>query len=443
MADGLLSPDDMMLDNTDPGAYVSAPIYGLLSGLYDAYQIPGRVLTGQYSPVSAPRLDTDPEPVPFSHLVDPAVQFTMDFGVLPAIGGSMAAAATGQADNVLMAGSGDPMNFSRLIRSEPIGETQVKVTPTNVGLLDEKIITLEDLKGGTVIPFVGDKTAAGGVLTEIDGVPLAYGVRLEGGQDFMRDAAAQLDGSIWASHESVVKPLYNVAQEIAQDTGRPVYGAFVDMANVGQDFSTMTSDALVAQLPHANLSREAIVEFNKAMKTKTPKGAAVEDFIGLDAPLMDLRNYIVNAPPKVRKKFVQTMDTGKFRDLGLPDVGKTRFAITDPRLRSAPENMTGFNVGRIDTDAGLLYDPQVVHSSYNTHIPGQYVGRLDYPIPMEFLFQNRLVQDPTIAGRGLLPQTLRNSLAFSPRMSAQPLDDLFFFNLERIRKGLPIEFRSK
>ena len=45
MADGLLSPDDMMLDNTDPGAYVAAPIYGLLSGLYDAYQIPGRVLT--------------------------------------------------------------------------------------------------------------------------------------------------------------------------------------------------------------------------------------------------------------------------------------------------------------------------------------------------------------------------------------------------------------
>lgn len=441
----LLSPEDEFIGNYEPGPYVSAPIYGLLSGLKEGIEIPGNVLSGEYgyygdlSPIS-----DDPYPQTFMERIDdPAAQFAGDFLMLPALAGSTAATIAGQTDNVLMAGSGDPMNFSRLIRHEPITDTNVTVIPSNRGLLSEKVITLDDLRGGTVIPFVGDKTAAGGMLTEIDGVPLAYGVKLEGGQDFMRDVAAQVDNSIWASHQSVIDPMYKVAQEIAQDTGKPVYGAFVNMANVGQDFSTMTADALVAQLPSSQLTKSAIKEFNKAMKSINKKGDfAVDDFPGIDAPLMKLRDYIVSAPPKVRKKFVQTMDTGKFKKLGFPDVGKTRYAITQPRLRSVPENMTGMNIGRIDTDAGVLYDPTTPHNSYNTHILGEYVGRLENPIPMDFLFQNRLLQDPDIAGRGLLPQTLRNSLAYSPRKSAQPLDDLFYFNLDRLMKGQPIQYRS-
>jgi hypothetical protein len=473
MVDGLLSPEDEFIADYASGGSllsqnpnfrratilpfgidVSTPVgsmerylsirpaipQGLLN-MADATQIPYRALMGEYGDyINQPPI-ADDEMTDMEKIISAGNQFTDSFAVVPSLSISATRGLLGTVPdaNVLYAGSGDPMNFSRLVRHNPITDTSVTILPTNQGLLTEKIIDLESLRGGTVIPFVGDKTAAGGILTEIDGVPLAYSIRLEGGQDFMRDVASQsVDNSIWASHKKIIDPMYNVAKRIADDTGEPVYGAYVNMANVGQDFSTMTADALVAQLPTSKISKSAMKEFNDAMKVKNPHGGEVDDFIGIDAPLMKLREYITKAPPKVRKKFVKLMDTGNFQKMGFPDVGKTRYAITQPRLRSMPENMTGMNIGRIDTDAGVLYDPQNVHSSYNTHIRGIYEGRLKNPIPMEYLFQRRLLEDPDIAGRGLLPQTLRNSLAFSPEKSAQRLDDRFYENLNRLQRGLEI-----
>jgi len=394
----------------------------ILMDAYDAFFIPADVISGEYG---VPSVDNPA-------FVDAAGRFS-DVVNTSTIGGGL---LTPYDANVLRAGSGDPMNFSKLVRHEPITDTAVTVVPTNQGLLAEKVFNLEDLYGGTVIPFVGDKTAAGGILTHIDDVPLAYAIRLEGGQDFMRDVASQgVDNSIWASHKSVINPMYKVAERIADETGEPVYGAYVNMANFGQDFSTMTADALVAQLPSAKISKSAAKEFNDAMKKSNPQGGEVDDFIGVNADVMKLREYMLKAQPKVRKKFVKLMDTGNFKKMGFPDVGKTRYAITQPRLRSVPENMTGFNFGRIDTDAGVLYDPVNPHSSYNTHIRGDYIGRLENPIPMEYLFQRRLLEDPDIAGRNFLPQTLRNSLAYSPAKSAQRLDDRFFENYNRLISG--------
>jgi len=434
---GLLSAEDILAEQAALRALPRNVGMGLLNaGRNFARNFEQQVAQGLSYGDLSPMYDY--QPTPLERVSNAGANLMIDYGMRPAVATAATRGLLGANDpNTLMAGSGDPMNFSKLVRHEPITNTNVTIAPTNQGLLKEKIINLENLRGGTIIPFVGDKTAAGGILTEIDGIPLAYGVRLEGGQDFMRDIASQsVDNSIWASHKSVIDPMYKVAQRIAEETGEPVYGAYVNMANVGQDFSTMTSDALVAQLPTSKISKSAAKEFNNAMKAKNPQGGEVEDFIGVDAPVMKLREYMLKAPPKVRKKFVKLMDTGNFQKMGFPDVGKTRFAVTQPRLRSLPENMTGMNIGRIDTDAGVLYDPTNVHSSYNTHIRGDYLGRLDNPIPMEYLFQRRLLEDPDIAGRGLLPQTLRNSLAYSPAKSAQRLDDRFYENYDRLMRGL-------
>ena len=81
-------------------------------------------------------------------------------------------------------------------------------------------------------------------------------------------------------------------------------------------------------------------------------------------------------------------------------------------------------------------------ATYKAQLRGRYMGRFENPLPVEFIFQDRLLFDPAVQKMrdrpgGIPPQNLRGSLNASIPKSVQVADDLFYENLYRLQEGLP------
>lgn len=251
------------------------------------------------------------------------------------------------------------------------------VVPTG-DLLPRTIVQPEDLQGSILSPAIGDRTAAGGLLTEINDAPLANPVLLEGGPDFMRGPASQADDVIWASNQSPMTKLSNQAQELGE-TGKDINFVYTASGGRNADFSTMMSDALIEQLPAAKVTKKNKQSFDREMK------AADQDWPGIDSP--NLSEYLRNATGDKRKAFVEKIALGKYQKAGMPDIVSTRFAITEPELLGLPTGASGYAISRMDPSGRLVTDPTVPHTTYPVQLGGKgYVGGLLDNVPREVMF---------------------------------------------------------
>lgn len=251
------------------------------------------------------------------------------------------------------------------------------VVPTG-DLLPRKIVQPEDLQGSILSPAIGDRTAAGGLLTEINDAPLANPVLLEGGPDFMRGPASQADDVIWASNQSPMTKLSNQAQELGE-TGKDINFVYTASGGRNADFSTMMSDALVEQLPAAKVTKKTKQSFDREMKV------ADKNWPGIDSP--KLGEYLRNSTGDRRKAFVEKIALGKYQKAGMPDIVSTRFAITEPELLGLPTGVSGYAISRMDPSGRLVTDPTVPHTTYPVQLGGKgYVGGLLDQVPREVMF---------------------------------------------------------
>ena len=288
----------------------------------------------------------------------------------------------------------------------PVPFMEEKTIPNpKAPLVPRKIITPEDIFGGVALPFVGDRAAAGRILTEIGGKNLSYPVELQGGPDYMRTHTfpnSPEESSIWASGKNVVKNLYNrskFAREIAERemggkfTG-DVYGVYSAMSPTGVDYNTMLTEALLGQIDTSTMSRSAINAFDSAMR-KTNKNWA-----GLEHPAIQEQLLGQDkSAGKARKAFVKNMSMADFQGLGFPDVAAARKAITEPSLLDVPVGSSGYNIGKINVDAPITAEQRLPHWTYPTQLGGEYFGSLDQPVPFrdmwrEFTELRRIGKDP-------------------------------------------------
>lgn len=235
----------------------------------------------------------------------------------------------------------------------------------------------ESMQGGTLIPAVGDRTEAGQWLKSVGGYGLSDDVLLEGGHDFMRSHDPY--GSIWASDKGVIKTLHNKARD-AYEAGSDPYLSFMPMGHGASNFNTMMSDALLGQmqteLKTGQISKTAKGMFDREMRKLRP------EWKGIDHP-DTMRMLDDNGA--LRHAFVSTVQKDVYQKRGFPNVGETRFAITDPNLMDTPLHQGGQAVGRI-TDEDIMYDPLFPHKTYNTQLGGQYMGGDIEGIPRDILF---------------------------------------------------------
>jgi hypothetical protein len=295
-----------------------------------------------------------------------------------ALAGAAAVPRASKAENVSR-GLYHPIGEGKKLE-KPVSEMQFTQEVVK-DLPPRQIISPERLQGATIVPATGDRTAAGRMLTEIEGVRLPTPVALEGGPDFMRTHLPF--GAAWASDLSAITGKENALSERIQQAATrgsgDVYMVYTPMSHVGGDFSTMMSDALLEQIKGGKITKKAKREFDKEVRKFRP------EWKGIDNP--EAREQL-NANGALRHAFIDRMTLDQFKTAGFPDLPTTRAAITEQSLMDAPIHAGGFAVAKMDPTGRIITESPAPHTTYNTQLAGQYIGGFEQPVPREILFSD-------------------------------------------------------
>lgn len=352
-------------------------------------------------------------------------------GMIPIVGGATRAAGKAlkgaekvprmSAAEAQAAGYWHPIGLGKKL-SKPYDDMTYAATPVK-DLPTRKSISLEDLEGQYIVPAIGDRTAAGKLLTEVDNVKFQNPVMLEGGPDFMLTHGAKPDGSIWASGQSIISKLRNRAvgaQEAGQ--GAPVNLMYVPMGHDSLNFSTMPTDAALEMIRSGKITKKSQREFDDAVRTLRP------EFKGLNSPdvIAQLRNN-----GELRHAFLNRMQLDDFQKAGFPELASIRKAIMEPSLATVPNYHGGYSVGRIDTSKPIIKNALEPHSTYDTQLAGQVLGGLDVNIPHTKLFPDFFAERRT---RGM--PVSGDRMAFERSAPAQLVTPKMIDDLQPIIKAL-------
>lgn len=250
-------------------------------------------------------------------------------------------------------------------RFDPRAKEQQRLNDLTVGIEERPIastpqLNLADFEGRPFITSMSDRTAAGGVIDNINGVALNRPVDLRGGQDFMFD---NNQGQVWASAQGPVKQIRNLASDLKAATGQdPLYIPW-RMAPSGGDFANMTGETMLAYAESA-MSKQSQRAMDKRIKSIAP------DWKGLSNPesVYQFREY----PDKIRKQLKGLLDV-EFRDRGGLSLGEARLAVADPKQLNAPDGGV-MNVGEIFADKPMIMNSG--HPAYPRGVAGQGLGIL-------------------------------------------------------------------
>jgi hypothetical protein len=241
-------------------------------------------------------------------------------------------------------------------------------------------ISLENLKDQYIVPAVGDRTAAGKLLTEVEGIKFNNPVMLEGGPDFMLTHGSKPgpDSTIWASGQPIVSALRNRAVQAEQQGGMANL-VYVPMGYDSLNFSTMPVDAALEMIRSGKITKKAKKEFDSAVRALRP------EFKGIDSPDVVEQLHQTGA---LRHAFLDRMQLDDFQKAGFPHLSSIRKAIMEPALADVPLYHAGYSVGQIDTALPINKAPVAPHKTYDTQLHGHVVGGMDAPIPHTMLWRD-------------------------------------------------------
>jgi hypothetical protein len=284
----------------------------------------------------------------------------------------------------------DPRYDERIKEQDKLNNLTTKVEERPLQYMDE--LYLPDYEGEGFVSSMSDRTAAGGMLVDINGVPLKRPINLRGGQDYMFDNP----GQVWASAEDPVRAIMMQAAAAKALTGKdPLYLPW-RMAPTGGDFAHMTGETMLS-FAESSMGKGDKRSLNSQIKKFIP------DWKGIDSP--ESFDQYRTLPDAERKALKAVLDKN-FRERGGLGIGEARLAVSDPNQLSAPEGYL-MNVGRIFADRPMI--EMSGHPSYPKGVPGEGIGRIaDERSLFEF---NPKVFPPEKDTRSLLldPRTARTA----------------------------------
>lgn len=346
------------------GLAIPSAVYDAIDTLFSSATLPGDVYSGKRQPT-----------------VEDATEFALSLTGLGSVASAPANslrsgfARTQGAPKELPIGS--PGSLSKTKYTIPLDEMEATFKPTGL-LYDFKELSPVDLYGkgsNVLIPFIGDRTRAGGLLTSIGGKDLDIPVNTQGGFQYAQASPNQ----IWASARPVTTKLQNQANRLGEEF-EDVIGGYTSMSGTSGDASHHMYDAVLEQVKTAKIKSADKKEFNKDMKKLLP------DFPGIDSP--KLKSYLKNATMPDRVKFNETVAKAKHQKAGFPNIEQTRFAITHPALIHSPSTTMGPMFAKMKKGAPVIDNPSYVHETYPTAIEGQYLGGLLDLVPHNIMLRD-------------------------------------------------------
>jgi hypothetical protein len=233
---------------------------------------------------------------------------------------------------------------------------------------------------GYVVPALGDRSAAGRKLEEINGVKLTSPSDQQGGGEFKRSTE---DPAVWASRTGMVTSMQGqldramAAQGVPQ--GAPVFMSHTLMGYPSLDSTHMMAEAILRQVKPTmgKIDPKAAEKVDAFIRASYPQWPGILNPAEAEA---FLKHKEVG---KRTSTILQALDKADPVRGGLPNLGAARLAVMDPRLVSADQLSSGFAISRLDPNAR---GTSVRHGTYTSPMLGDYRGGTDYQIPANLMF---------------------------------------------------------
>jgi hypothetical protein len=282
---------------------------------------------------------------------------------------------------------------------------------------------LEALENKFVVSLLGDRSAAGRRIRDIDGTPV--NVMTYGGPRYGEFNQAMGSDAVWASEQGPITALQKQIRG-GLDQGLDVVGIHTAMGPQSIDQTTMVADALLQQIRGGDSRKRDINSLNKEIRKFIP------DFVGVQDPAA--YRQLADQTQGTRLEFVRAIDNSKRLAQGFPDVSATRIALTEPELRNVPAGASGFSVVKLGPESVSNLDPTFVHPTYPVQIAGTPAGQLEELVPFDMLFSD-MVNQRRAAGASA-SRDLRALELSKPaqRVSSEQLERLLDFAV-RARRG--------
>ena len=246
-------------------------------------------------------------------------------------------------------------------------------------------------KGGVLFTLGGDRSNLGR-LTHINGIKLGWPVDLHAGTKYQREPNINAG---WANDKGAQKALLNNIRK-ANDMGMEAFGAFAPMQTTAIDSSKNMTDTFMSYLAAHSPDKEVIKQLNemirsgqhvynstpgkpeKKEKARQNKLEIMQQFPGFEDPWAARNFAFNNMSGQDRSGMIKLLDRADYLKAGLPSVGVTRAAITDPDLLHTANNMVGGNIVRLSADK---YDPRNLsfeHSTYKSPTKAKYEATVPF-----------------------------------------------------------------
>lgn len=300
------------------------------------------------------------------------------------------------------------------LRSDVENQTQT----LNIG--ERNLLTVDDLVGKVGVPVSGDTSTTGKVIETIGGVNLESPVQVEGGSNFPLRYQDQNYG--WASMADAARKKQGNFALAADETGMEPVGIFSAMGKEAVNFSTPVAESMLQQARALPIKKSDIKKFDDELRKLRP------EWVGLNHPgamdqLMGRGDYPQKGAGKLRSVFVEEMSKSRYRDVGFPIKEDAHAEILQPELANAPIGSSGFSMFSADPNAPTM--PNAPHQSYDTIIPGTYIGGLEQSVPARVMYPDvyaELDKATNVAGQPFTESQKTGSLVMNPKLY-QPFNE--------------------
>lgn len=336
-------------------------------------------------------------------------------GMIPVVGGVAGAAnkARKSAEGLTAAEKAWMTRMEKVARNKGVQHREAMrqgdtIVDDVVTMNPRTIITPEDLFGKVGVQVQGDRSRAGAVIRALRGIPMDDVVKLEGGPAYTQLAKEMGTGGGWASMRGAATGKQRQFDRAAEMTGRDPVGVYSAMGLDGVNFATPVAEAMIKQLRLLKPNKAALTQADKEIRRFAP------EFVGLQSPdalaqVLGKEQFPMEGAGQVRKAIVDTLRKAEYQNQGFPVYDDIIDAVTQRELRDVPIGASGFSMFRAMPGAGVIEKANVKmpHGSYDTVIPGQYMGGLAQSVPAEVMFP-KIYERQRALGRN--PQQIHRSL---------------------------------
>jgi hypothetical protein len=223
------------------------------------------------------------------------------------------------------------------------------------------------LKDKTIVPFVVDRSIKDARITGVGGQKFDKPVDTSGGIQFMDDKG-------FASALGAMSGKQKTLETIDMMGGKPV-GMPVLMAERSSDFAMDQADIFMEMMKNSKMTRSQKKEMTDNIRDITYVNTDKETGIKTvrkpftKAPpiskLEDFGVYLKKISGSDRAALMKKMDSKLMKDLGAPDMGHARLALTNPGLMAEDWLSMGGRFVDLDPKRGVLPS---THPSYDSQL---------------------------------------------------------------------------